>query len=111
MFTPKELTLINLEYFNLIFCASDICELESHNGDHWMIVKVQTFVPKYKVATKKHFNYYYQLYHRHNDADGFHLQAEHIDLLDAVLDIINHDDYRLRRRGSRHFDEVVEEFG
>ena len=111
MFTPKELSVIKLEYFNVIFCASDVCEVESKNGDHWMIMKVQIRNSKRRKAHTSSFSYYYQLYHRHADISSFHLHAEHIDLLDAVLDIIAHDDYRLGKKGKTYFDDVVEMYG
>ncbi len=107
MFTEREKSLLQLNYFTPVFCASDVCEIQSKNGDHWIILKVQTHVPKRKMENIRHFDYTYRLYHRHADVEGFHEQSEHIDLLDLVLEVINHDDYRLHRRGKTFFDEVV----
>lgn len=107
MFTSEEKSLLGLTYFTSIMCATDVCELESKNGDHWLILKVQNHIPKHKISNIKHFDYTYQLYHRHHDAEGFHLQTEHINLLDVILDIISHDDYRLRKKGKTYFDTVV----
>lgn len=111
MFTPEELSLLQLNYFKTIICSSDVCELQSKNGDYWMILKIQTLVPKRKLENIQHFDYTYQLYHRHKDAEGYHIQCAHIDLLSAVLDIIAHDDYRLGKKGKTYFDEVVEMYG
>ena len=108
MFTSKELSLLQLSYFKPIFCASDACELQSKNGDHWLILKVQNHIPRKKLQNTKHFDYTYLLFHRHEDSDGFHAQTEFADLLDLVLEIINHDDHKLKRRGKTFFDEVVE---
>lgn len=107
MFSSKELSILTLDYFNVKMCCSDVCELESQNGDHWIILKQQTHIPKRQLQNVKHFNYIFMLYHRHNDGEGFHLHAEHINVLDAILDIINHDDYRLKRKGKTYFDTVV----
>ena len=107
MFTSKEKTLLELTYFKSILCATDVCELESKNGDRWLILKVQNYVPKHKLSNVKDFDYTYQLYHRHKEADGFHLQTEYINLLDVILEIIAHDDYRLKNKGKTYFDTVV----
>ena len=110
MFNSNELSILTLDYFNVKMCCSDVCELESQNGDHWIILKQQTHIPKRQLQNVKHFNYIFMLYHRHNDGEGFHLHAEHINVLDAILDIINHDDYRLKRKGKTYFDKVVSMF-
>lgn len=107
MFTSKERSLLELSCFKTIMYASDVCEIQSQNDDHWIIIKVQNHIPKRKVQNVKHFNYTYQLYHRHGDADGFHEQTQFADLLDLVLEIINHDDYKLKRKGKTYFDKVV----
>ena len=107
MFNSEELSLIQLDYFKVPMCASDVCELISQNNDHWLIFKKQVAVPRGQVNQTTRFQYTYIVFHRHADADGFHYQAEFVTLLDAVLDIINHDDYRLKRRGKTFFDEVV----
>ena len=44
MFTSKELSIITLEYFKVKMCVSDVCELESQNGDHWLILKKQVYL-------------------------------------------------------------------
>ena len=41
MFSSNDLSLINLDYFDVVMCASDVCELVSQNGYHWMIIKKQ----------------------------------------------------------------------
>ncbi len=109
MFNANELTLLNLNYFNQVFCATDVCELISQNGDHWIILKVQYSVPKAQVRYK-HPDYIFSLYHRHANAKSFHLHAEYMTILDTVLDIIQHDDYRLKRKGRTFFDDVVDNY-
>ena len=107
MFSAKELSIINLKYFKVPMCASDVCELESKNGDHWLIIKKQATVPRGQAKQTTQFHYTYILFHRPADNDGFHYQLEFISLLDVILEIINHDDYRLHHKGKTYFDEVV----
>ena len=67
MFTSKELSIITLEYFKVKMCVSDVCELESQNGDHWLILKKQVTVPKKQLHNIKSFSYTYLVFHRHSD--------------------------------------------
>ena len=108
MFSEEELKLINLKYFKTKTILSDLCELESQNGDHWMVLKIQTYVPRRKLSNEIKYEYIYLLYHRHGDNEGFHKQSEFGNLLDLVLEIINHDDYRMKRKGRTFFDELLE---
>ena len=114
MFTSKELSIITHEYFKVKMCVSDVCELESQNGDHWLILKKQVTVPKKQLHNIKSFSYTYLVFHRHSGSDGFHLHTEMSSLLDCILEIINHDDYRLKRRRTgnekTYFDVVVSKF-
>lgn len=110
MFTSKELILLKLDYFKTVMLASDVCELESKNGDHWIILKVQNHISKTKLHNVKHFNYTYQVYHRHQNVESFHRQLEYANLLDVILEIINHDDYRLKHKGKTFFDTVLEQY-
>ena len=110
MFNSKDVSLIILDYFDVVMCASDVCEIVSQNGDHWMILKKQATVPRGQLKHTKHFDYTFLLYHRHSGSKGFHLHSEYTSVLDTVLDIINHDDYRLKRKGRTYFDEVVETY-
>ncbi len=113
MFSEKELTLVNLDYFDLIMCASDVCEVVSKNHDHWLILKKQTHLSRKQLKkaeeTGSGFQYSFVVYHRHADADGFHYHSEWISLLDVVLEIINHDDYRLRDRNGA-FEQIAREY-
>ena len=110
MFKSDELSLLNLEYFNVVMCVSDVCELESQNGDHWIVLKRQATVPKSQLRKTRNFQYTFLIYHRHSGTKGFHFHSEMPGALDAVLEIINHDDYRLKRKGRTYFDEVVDRF-
>lgn len=110
MFTSQELSILNISYFKQIMLASDVSELESQNGDHWLILKKQAPLPKRQRDKSKGLHYTYLIYHRHNDAEGFHFQSEMPDMLSVALELIQEDDYRLKRKGRTAFDEVLEEF-
>ncbi len=106
MFTSEEKSLLQLKYFQPVFCASDACELISKNGDHWLLLKIQDHIPKKQLHNKRYFTHHYELFHRHSDAEGFHLQNEFVNLLDLILEIIAHDDFRLHQKNGA-FEEVV----
>ncbi|MCR4617739.1 MAG: hypothetical protein K5669_06085 [Lachnospiraceae bacterium] len=108
MFTSKELSILTLDYFQLPMCSSDVCELVSQNGDHWMILKQQVTLPRTRLHNVRHFDYTFRLYHRHNADEGFHLQGDYVELLSAALEIICHDDYRLGRQSDEYIREVLE---
>ena len=110
MFNKNDLPLLRLEYFEQVFCASDVCELISQNGDHWLILKKQVSLSKGQLKHTKHIDSTYILYHRHASSKGFHLHSEFVSVLDCILEIISHDDFRLKRKGRTYFDEVVETY-
>ena len=102
MFTAEEVGLIKLRYFSHKKVLSDICELESKNGDYWMIIKKQEYVPKKMLKYTYEFKYTFELYHRHANAEGFHYHSEFDSLLKAILEIIDHDCYRLKSGNVTH---------
>lgn len=119
MFNPKELSVIN-NYFNVIFCTSASCELESGNGDHWIIIKIQNHSPELEETDTMLHSYSYELYRRNTDLDCLQLQAEYESALDAVWSIIDQDnhknhgndgcDNKLLRIDKIRLDDVIKEF-
>ncbi len=110
MFSSEELSMLTLDYFEVKMCVSDVCELVSQNGDHWMILKQQMPKPKQLLSQIRHFDYCYVMYHKHKGAEGFHLHSTVASVLDAVLEIICHDDYRLGRKRNQYFYKVLNLF-
>ncbi len=49
---------------------------------------------------------YYKLLHKYHKKDNYHNQTDCGSVLDAVLEIINHDDYKLKRKNG-YFEEIV----
>ena len=93
MFNPKELSVIN-NYFNVIFCTSASCELESGNGDHWIIIMIQDQNSEHQETDTTHSTYSYELYRRNTDKDCLQLQAEYASALDAAWSIIDQDKHK-----------------
>ncbi len=110
MFSSEEMSMLTLSYFEVKMCASDVCELVSQNGDHWLILKQEMLKPAQPRENVRHYDYMYHLFHRHENADGFHLHRQVTSVLDAVLEIVQHDDYRLNRKRNPYFDQVLEMF-
>ncbi len=110
MFSSKELSVLSLDCFRMEMCRSDVCELVSQNDDHWIILKQQLPKTKRLNDQMRHFDFCVQMYHRHEDADGFHLHRTVTSVLDAALEIIAHDDFRLGRKDNSFFFEVVKMF-
>ena len=96
MFTEDEVKLIRLKYFKQKHILSDICEIESRNGDHWIIMKRQRYVSKKQLKYTKAFSYVFEIYHRHANAEGFHYHSESESILKAIFQIIDHDYFRLK---------------
>ncbi len=109
MFTKLERRIINRDFFTMSIFGSSVAELRSENGDWWMIMKIEKHLTKGQLTRGFERSHYFQLLHRHANAQGYHLHAEYETALDTVLDILNHDDYRMKRTGRTHFDELVEE--
>ena len=85
MFTQKDVEVMTLPYFNVIKAEKEKFEIQSKNTGHfWMIL------PEGKE---------YRLMHKYHQEDNYHTQMYMPSVVDLVLDIINHDDYKLH--GSR----------
>ena len=100
MFTLQDKEIMTLPYFITIRESSSMYEIQSRcTGHFWAIVPI--------AMNRKQT--YYKLLHKYHEEDNYHVQMDFASVLDAVLDIINHDDYKLHRRSS-YFEEVVAQF-
>lgn len=109
MFNKEEMNIIRRDFFSISVEGGSVVELKSQNGDWWMILEVQEWLSRHQIRAKVPRTVFYRLMHRHGDSDVFHEHGEYSSVLDAVLEIINHDDYRLKHRGRTHFEELLEE--
>jgi len=97
MFTLKDREIMTLPYFVTIRESSSMYEIQSRCTGHlWAIIPIALNRSKT----------YYKLLHKYHEEDNYHFQTDCGSVLDAVLDIINHDDYKLHRRSS-YFEEVA----
>ena len=108
MFSEKDKSLINQEYFKINVLSDAVAELESENGDWWILMEIQRWLSRRQRASQMIPQVFYRLMHRHANSEAFHEHGEYISVLDAVLEIINHDDYRLKRHGRTHFNKLLE---
>ena len=109
MFNKEELNIINRDFFTISLLGGSVVELQSQNGDWWMILEEEQWLSRRQIRAKVPKRVFYKLMHRHSDSAAFHEQGEYSCVLDAVLEIINHDDYRLKHKGRTHFDELLDE--
>ncbi|MBO5622775.1 MAG: hypothetical protein J5959_14225 [Butyrivibrio sp.] len=106
MFTAKDL-LSMTDYFDFLSTDGETCfEVMSKNTTHcWKIVDVGT---------------HYRLMHAHQLSDGYHLHGEFDLMLDCVLEIVEHDEWKIglwrhRYKGKRKlpytfFDELIDRY-
>ena len=100
MFTPEETELLTLPYFNVISEDPAMYEIQSKNTkQYWAIIP----------AKASNGAACYKLMHTYDPAEPYHFQTYCPTILDVILDIINHDDYRLHRR-SGYFEEIVKKY-
>ena len=100
MFTLKDREIMTLPYFVTIRESSSMYEIQSRcTGHFWAIIPIALNRSKT----------YYKLLHKYHEEYNYHFQTDCGSVLDAVLDIINHDDYKLHRRSS-YFEEVAARF-
>ncbi len=100
MFTFRDTEIMTLPYFNTISMSGSMYEIQSRcTGHFWAIIPI----------AMNRREVYYQLLHKYHEEDNYHIQTSCGTVLDAVLDIINHDDYKLHRRSS-YFEEVAARF-
>ena len=96
MFTPTEYEIMTLPYFNVISDEPDFFEIQSKNTGHfWAIMP---------------YGRYTRLWHKYHKEDEYHHQIDTMCVLDAVLEIVCHDDYKLHRKGT-FFEELLEKYG
>ncbi len=111
MFNELDRKIINRDCFKIILMGDSLAEIESENGDHWIILEEQEHLNKGQIRSGRVPAISYKLLHRHADAKSFHLHTACLSVLDIVLEVLQHDDYRLKKRGRTHFDELLEEVG
>ena len=111
MFTDEDRMLMRQDYFTMSIEGDSVFEFISQNGDWWMVIQLERYMTKKELAAGKPKRRFYRLLHRHADADDYHEHGEYLSVLDAVLEVINHDDYRLHNKGRTHFDELLESYG
>lgn len=96
MFSTTEYEILSLPYFATVSRDPDFYEIQSKNTGHFWALKPE--------------NNYIHLFHKYREKDNYHHQTYTKDVLDAVLEIVNHDDYKLHRKGT-FFEELVEKYG
>lgn len=100
MFTDREIEIMSISYFNVVGRNESMYELESkRSGQIWAIIPIELMGGEV----------YYKLLHRYSIAENYHFQTDCGSVLDTVLEIINHDDYKLHSR-SGYFEKVIEKF-
>lgn len=100
MFRDEDKELMSMSYFNVIRAEESMFELQSLcTGHYWAVVPLEM----------KSRDIYYMLLHKYHEYDNYHYQTEFGTVLDVVLDIINHDDYKLHRKNPL-FEEIVESY-
>ena len=100
MFSDKEKAIMNITYFNRVHEGNAIYELQSIcTGHFWAIIPVE--------LNRK--GIYYMLLHKYREQDCYHLQTNCNSVLDAVLEIISHDDYKMKRN-SGFFEKVWKQY-
>ena len=88
MFTNKDKEMLGNPYFKILTQTPIMYEVQSKNtGNYWVIFPLQDRRQKYV-----------RLLHKYKKNDDYHEQSITGTVLDAVLEIINHDDYRLKTK-------------
>ena len=100
MFTMRDVEIMSLPYFKVIRKSDAMYEIQSRSSKHYWAI-----VPIAKNSKEK----YFKLLHKYHRDDDYHSQADFGTVLDSVLEIINHDEYKLRRK-TGYFEEVVKRF-
>lgn len=106
MFTKNDL-LSMTDYFDFLSTDEEtFFEIMSKNTTHcWKIVKEA---------------WGYQLLHAHKLSDGYHIHGQYRAMLDCVLDIVEHDEWKLgiwrhknigrRKQPYTYFDQLVDTY-
>ncbi|MBQ6408622.1 MAG: hypothetical protein IJJ64_11365 [Butyrivibrio sp.] len=109
MFSVLERDVIMRDYFKMHIVASSMAEFQSMNGDWWVVFKVECHQSKKELMRGVPKQHRYVLYHKHADGVGYHEHGQYCNVVDAILEVINHDDYRQHRKGRTHFEELLDE--
>ena len=100
MFTMSDIEIMTLPYFKVVRKSDAMFELQSRCTRHfWAVVPI----------ARNRNQTYYKLLHKYKKSDNYHSQADFGTVLDAVLEIINHDDFKLNRKNG-YFEEVAARF-
>ncbi len=100
MFRSKDVDIMTIPYFEIIRENKSMYEIRSKcTGHYWAIVPLTS-----------RRGVYYQLLHKYHEEDNYHFQLDCPSVLDAVLEIINHDDYKIKEKRPI-FEEVLAEYG
>lgn len=99
MFTTKDKEMLGNPYFNIITENPVMYEVQSKNtGHYWVIMPLIDH--KFK---------YVRLMHKYKKEHEYHEQTTTASVLDAVLEIICHDDYKLHTKNPI-FEQFVEQY-
>ncbi len=100
MFRSKDVEIMTLPYFEVIRENKSMYEIQSKcTGHYWAIVPL----------TSRN-GLYYQLLHKYREDDNYHFQLDCASVLDAILEIVNHDDFKLKRK-SETFENILSKYG
>lgn len=111
MFTQEERNIMERDFFVMNIMTDSLYEFQSQNKDWWIIMEVEVYQTKKQIQAGVPKQHVYNLYHKHAGAKGYHEHGsrQYASVLDCVLEVINHDDYRQKRKGRTHFEELLEE--
>ncbi len=99
MFTAKDKEMLGNPYFKIIAKSQAMYEVQSKNtGHYWMIVPL---------ADRK--TRYVRLLHKYKKEHDYHEQTITGTVLDAVLEIICHDDFKLKIKNPI-FEQFVKQY-
>ena len=106
MFTTKDFSVIPRDYFIILNQGAFSVTLQSKCTKHcWHLIP---------------YGAGYDLMHKHHMEDKYHYQTSFGNLFDAILDIVDHDEYQLRGRKpvkhewelkNSYFDVLIKEYG
>ena len=99
MFTAKDKEMLGNPYFKVITKNTVMYEVQSRNtGHYWVIFPLQDKKTKYV-----------RLMHKYKTEHDYHEQTTTGSVLDAVLEIICHDDFKLKTRNPI-FEQFVQQY-
>jgi len=99
MFTEKDKEMLANPYFKVVTKTSTMYEVQSKNTGHYWVI----------FPMVDHKLRYVKLMHKYKKEHDYHEQTTTGTVLDAVLEIICHDDYKLKTKNPI-FDQFVEKY-